>query len=158
MPMPPCASIAGKKEEICFCHWATESPEPQSKQLDSLATVWEKQRIQKIARAEGLLHGFWQRNNAGLQSVQRQGTWSSTGNCWHQTRVRCPRSQLLTLSWHTVRRTKPKDKILLCCWGSLMERLFSVYQCCGELHVGTFMMKSSHVCCIMYFLKQLNRE
>jgi len=41
----------------------------------------EKKRIQKIARAEGPPHGFWQRNNAQLQSAKMRWTWSSAGPC-----------------------------------------------------------------------------
>lgn len=86
--MPPCMSVAGMKEEVCFCHWATESRATEQT-AGLISHSVGKTRIQQTARAEGSLHGFWQRNNAGLPSVQRQGTWSSTGNCWHQAQVRC---------------------------------------------------------------------
>lgn len=70
--MPPCMSVAGTKEEVCFCHWATEfRATEQTAGLISHSVG--KSRIQQTARAEGSLHGFWQRNNAGLPSVQRQG-------------------------------------------------------------------------------------
>lgn len=156
MPMSPCMSMAGMKGEVCFCHWAAESRATEQT-AGLISHSVGKPRIQQTARAEGPLHVFWQRNNAGLQSVQRQepGLALETAGTKHRRDALGASSS----PCHGTRwggqdpRTKPSSAAGEASWKGYFQCISA-----GVRHTWAPSWWRAAMCALTYFLKQLNRE